>query len=495
MSAVDRLVVTRTITTGAAVLVLNGASGFGKKHLVCSVIKEHNDNAKRMQDRRILHIFTPDSISTKKSKNMFKQLLSNKDITGRMPVLMLTQFHGFTSDLQQEVIDKLFPPSKYTKHAQRLLANRRNPVIILTDGTQEKYNPRVSRLLSSLQSIILDIPSFKNKKDAVDAFSLKHQLNIPDSVGVKIAGSCRNFHVLKIKLHEMLHRGDIMIHQNDCTITRDRFFEHIRSLRVPTKSCHNLAQTDALLEKLGESREFALKTLQLNPPTYQDLWKYTKTSKGCDKRELLKTAAEQLAQHKDAFSELDTMPLYMQEEMQGVTIRSTIINCNIVNERFHKLNFPSQIKKEVIVSSLESLKNEYAYDTNMTCSTTAALERYGIMKTAYNDQKDSFIPLQRPVNHDPDMTVALNAKIRCNLLVLDKVNNEKEELVHISDVSLLYKPKKTHVRKRKHQLQTQLTNMFATTALPASSPSPSPSSFSLSFPSGNGVMPKRLRQL
>ena len=485
-----RQAVAKTVKNSTAVIVIHGASGFGKKHLVRSVIKEHNNKAKSLRDRRVLHIFTPASISTKETKKRFKQLLSNKDVTGQVPVLMLTQFHGLASDMQKEIIDKLLAPAKCSNPVQRSLATRRNPVIILTDGTQEKYDARVARLLSPLQSIVMDVPSFRSKKDAVNAFALQHELDVENVVD-KIAGSCLNFHVLKTKLYEYLHRGHVMVHESDKTISRDKFFEDLRSLRVPTKACHNLAQTEEILQKLGESCDFALKTLQLNPPTYEDHWKYSKTSNGCDKRELVKTAADQLAQQKDAYSELDTLPLWLQEQMQGVTVRSVISNCNIVNE-YHKLEFPSYTNNLGIVSAVDALKNEYSYETNMLCSTMSALERYGIMKTAYSNQNDMFTPLQRVINHDLDMTEALNAKIRSTLFVWDKETDE--------DQSINRKPTKTHVRKRKHQLQ--ITDMFETktttvsSASPFEAPSSSPSEAPSSSPSkALCYMPKRTREL
>ena len=457
-------IVEKVITASASVLVIHGESGFGKKHLVQSTVQKHNDRAKQAKERIVLHTFTPAGISTDAALDSFKQLLANKDVTGRTPVIMLTQFHGLTNSTQREIVDSLLPPKKYKKHVQRRLAIRRNPVIILTDGSQDKYDSRVSRLITPFQSIVIGPPRFQHMKNAIQSFAVLHKIDIPDLSRNRIAGSCSNFHVLNTKLREILYQGTKNMKGEDAKKPGNKFFENIRALRVPNNQCFNLKQTHAIFQELGESSQFAVNTLQMNPPAYETVWRYLKTPNGCEKKELVKTVEDQLSQYCDTYSEMDTMSFSMQEELQGVTVRSAVVDCKIKPERYYKLNFPQKMNNGAIVSSLNMLKNEYT--THSMCSNMAALERYDTMKTAHRDKKEIFIPINRQVNNDPELTEAMNAQIISHLLVMNSDETPKRDT----------KRKHSHIQKREHQLQPLLPQ-----------------------PSGSGavsnIIPKRHRQL
>jgi hypothetical protein len=381
--------------SGSGVIVLHGESGVGKKHLVKKVIREYNLQTK---DTRVLHVFSPDLIDSKNSKKRFVQLLHNRDVTGKIPVLLITQFYTLSKEMQKIIVEKLMQKSNI----------RRNTVFILTDGNQEKYNAQVIRHLSNFDNVTLKIPSFKSKKDAVMLSSPQMAENIVD----KIAGSSSNFHVLYTKIDEFSKSGIVQGHFSDEVIRQDRFFQNLNILR----SGSNLVKTEKILEKLGDSRDFACNCLQINPST-------TNT-------------AEQLWQHKDNYSELDTFPVFLQEKMQPAYICSSIGSAS-----YGKLHFPLKTTNVSILSSIESLKTQYSVDGSMFCSRMEALERYSLMKS------NNFEPLKK----DDEMTKAINSKIRSSLFVWKK-EEKPSDIFRKRKLTITTSAAKKSIQQRSRQL-------------------------------------------
>jgi hypothetical protein len=421
--------IAEAVTTKGSVTVLQGGAGYGKKFLVEKSVQEYNLIAPNPWSRRKTHVFTPGTLTDSKTQKRLVQFLHNKNVTGVVPVIVITQFYNLEHDFQVVLVEKLKLAEKYETKKQQKLARMRNPVVLLTDGNQDKYDTRVLRLLEPFVQLVLPRPPFKVKQLFAEQFFLENQADCPSNL-TALVGGCRNFHVLKIQLNEVQHCRGELSYESDVRPSRENFFNRLRTLQNPKQTLYN---AEVQLKLMGSSRSFALGVLQLNPPanmTVHQLWQY-----------------------KNAYSELDTFALGLQEDLQGTSIKSALNGCYPVTG-WQKLIFPEKSGDVTVTTSINSLILQYSLDSKKLVSRTEALERYSNMKSAYYDEegksyhREVFKPLQ---GVGDDLTVALNTKIRTSLLKW-----------------------KTTVEPEKRKRQQQITKLF---------------------PNSNGLVPKRARPL
>ena len=170
--------VCESISVLQSVIVVDGASGYGKSHLVGTCVAKVNAYATNVRDQRVIKVFTPENLSHTSGLDRLETVLFGREVTGRIPVIVIKQFVQLSAECKARLRRLLQHINEVEDLEMRRLVKVRNPVVIMTDGSDDSYNGASAMFLKQFTLVQVPEPTSIGKLNLTKQYLATHYCNL-----------------------------------------------------------------------------------------------------------------------------------------------------------------------------------------------------------------------------------------------------------------------------------------------------------------------------